>query len=372
MSSDDYVWKPSDTPTSFKPAMNTIACDKTGNILYAHQPTSFSSGSILGSNDGGKTWKQLYLPKLFTVSSIACDETGKKVVVCGYQILQNTRGDIFVSNDFGATFTIIDSATLPTNQIWNNIACDKKGEFLIVSGHKLSYSRSNNYVYISPDSGKTWTIQPDVSGDYITITSLICYTNSQNKICAALTMYYGDPTICTGIVYLYNNNQWTPQDDLTSSQTFYTSIASNVDGSKLTVCGYDNATGNGLVWLYDGTWQDISPNVPSPENKAWTSIALNGLGDQIMLVGKLGGISILVYLYENGSWSNKTDFFNPPDMDPIDVISNVYNNNSILINDNISIIIYTLYRKNIFIKVNIKNAIKISFYYYQPLLLLLS
>ena len=125
-----------------------------GNVVMG---LSAHDGTLLRSEDGGKTWVNLGAPPLY---DLAVDPTNAKVVV------GTTSDGLVHSADAGQTFTPIDSPVLLAFLAWTDIG--------------LFSTSVDGQVFLSTDEGTTWEARGEIEGqpesfaaDASTVISLV-------------------------------------------------------------------------------------------------------------------------------------------------------------------------------------------------------
>jgi hypothetical protein len=102
-------------------------------------------------------WTTTTLPTTY-INSPSISYDGKYILVVSSNEYQGNDTKIFVSNDYGATFTTI---TTETNQSWRTSAMSLDGKYMIAGGGHQSTGYGT--VYNSTDYGVTWNIIPEMS-----------------------------------------------------------------------------------------------------------------------------------------------------------------------------------------------------------------
>jgi photosystem II stability/assembly factor-like uncharacterized protein len=111
---------------------------------------------IYRSNDFGQTWRNVSNTNGFNENNwiaVSMSSDGK------YQTAVESYGNVFVSKDFGVTWTIIQDSRF-SNQNWISVSISATGQYQTVV-------QDNALIYCTNDYGNTW--------------SLVADTNLQNK-----------------------------------------------------------------------------------------------------------------------------------------------------------------------------------------------
>ena len=125
------------------PSFETItglAASQTLDRLYV---PNTGTNLIMASIDGGTTWSDLTSFTTFNITSVACDWTGRYVVV------STTYDGIWRSTDYGANWTKTNAPSGNAN--FQRIVSNSTGSRL------LAFDQEYTVVYVSLDSGATWT-----------------------------------------------------------------------------------------------------------------------------------------------------------------------------------------------------------------------
>jgi len=278
---------------------NTIVADISGRYLTVCRPYG-----IYSSSDFGGTWtlQTNGSPTGVNWSCLASDSTGQKTVAGNKGATGSMNGgSIYVSPYYSnynwttPTKLLNTDGTiagaLPINSQWTCLASDDSGQYLfaIISGV--------NTLYYSQDYGITWyqsSIPTPASPATNTWTCIACTRYSiqtpNNVFRLALTAYPGN-------LYISNDSgsTWTqPNVDNNNSIANYHNVALSDDGTFLVLAtsGFGDVNG---IWTgkYDGTsWTFVEQNnggssggdtnfPTSPAVTNWAWITTNGAGTAI-------------------------------------------------------------------------------------------
>ena len=125
------------------PSFETItglAASQTLDRLYV---PNTGTNLIMASTDGGTTWSDLTSFTTFNITSVACDWTGRYVVV------STIYDGIWRSTDYGANWTKTNAQSGNAN--FQRIVSNSTGSRL------LAFDQDYTVVHVSLDSGATWT-----------------------------------------------------------------------------------------------------------------------------------------------------------------------------------------------------------------------
>ena len=197
-----------------------------------------------------------------TITSIAMSSNGKKVAICSYN-------GLYLSTDSGSTFT------KTTFTIASYVTCSSDGT-------KLAATVNSRYIYTSSDSGSTWTNSNfSVVGNWLSITSssngtrlAACFDNNSIYVSAD------------------SGSTWTKTSAPSAN---WQCITSSSDGTKLAACEYYGyihvSTNSGGAWT-----QTIVPI------NAWGCITSSSDGTKLAAVVK----NEYIYISSNsgGAWTS--------------------------------------------------------------------
>ncbi len=141
---------------------HVMAASYYGDTVYVLNPTpnSLLSVGLHYSLDGGEIWEQSAASGLTAAPiQIAVHPSEAGVIALA------TQGGLFLSNDFGATFTRVGDAGIVTS-----VTFDPDGERLLFGFHSLfSYTLSNRQIVALPT---TPDVNPDQAILYITVNPI--------------------------------------------------------------------------------------------------------------------------------------------------------------------------------------------------------
>ncbi len=171
----------------------SVCCSADGNYIYMSEENGhivriqnrsepLNNGNIQGS------W-----------SSITCNSDGSKVYAC------MNPGNLYISTNYGVTFTILPISSPDVTKQWTCINTSNFG-----NGQYIAACANNDLIYLSNDSGTTWTpresprtwkaIEISVNGQYVNAAVNTGYIyNSTNS---GVSCYFYDTTIL-----IYKNNK---------------------------------------------------------------------------------------------------------------------------------------------------------------------
>jgi hypothetical protein len=215
-----------------------------------------ASQSIIGnfSSFANSSWIQSTAGGT-TWAAIAASSDGTRFVAAA-----NGAGNLYVSQDSGKTW----SSTGPVSGAWQAVASS-------ADGTKMAAAIAGGNIYTSTNSGVSWVVRTGVTKSWASLASsadgtrLVGVVNGEN-------IYYSTDS---GINWLAASSG--------ASKTWY-SVASSADGSNL-VAVVTTGSGNG-IWTNSGTtWAQTG--APA---KPWTSVASSADGNNLVAVETGGKI----------------------------------------------------------------------------------
>jgi photosystem II stability/assembly factor-like uncharacterized protein len=221
--------------------------------------------SVLGNFlNFGKTWSQSGAsPELFT--SIASSSDGTKLAATA----NGSSGTIYISSDSGKTWTITSPNGI-SSAAWSSIASS-------ADGTKLVAAVNSGSIYTSTNSGASWTLNGGTSS---ASWSAVASSSDGAKLVA---------TVNGGGIYTNSGSNWNISSAPSSKN--WISIASSSDGSKCVA-----AISGGLIYTNSGkTWAPSS--APS---SSWTSVASSSDGTR--LAAAISGGVIYTSTNSGASW----------------------------------------------------------------------
>lgn len=199
------------------------------------------SGSVYTSSNAGVTWVGRTVAGAQDWSLIASSADGKKLAAVVYD------GALYTSTDSGATWVERAGAGVRN---WVSITSNGDGtQLAAVENHYDSQSGQDvGYIYISTDSGATWTEQPAAG---VRNWQLITSSSSGTRLAAAVS---------GGSIYTSADSGVTWTEQPAAGARRWGSITNSADGMKLTVVDRFGANGlDGYVYTSnDGgvTWTE--------------------------------------------------------------------------------------------------------------------
>ena len=205
----------------------SVASSSDGAKLVAAAGDLLNIDYVYTSVDSGATWTQTGTAQAWT--SVASSADGTKLVAA------SEGGGIYTSVDSGATWTQTGTA-----QAWTSVASSADGTKL-VAGFTLptrtssGYLPAGGYLCTSADSGAAWTqTGPDVG--WMSVAS----SADGSKLVAAGAGAFTDPDGISGYSddYLYMSTDSGVTWNQTAIQDGWRAVASSADGTKLVAAVY--------------------------------------------------------------------------------------------------------------------------------------
>lgn len=255
----------------------SIASSADGSQLVA-----ITNSSFYISTDYGATWESRTLSPNPSFASVASSADGTKLIVGGYV------GPVYMSSDSGDTWTTLTDFDSDDKGLWYGVAVSADGSTIVaVDSYGSDYS--GGYVHVSRDGGQTWTQQTSLGvayrQDWLSTTASV---SADGNTIALVDMYGGSLNDWNGgYVYVTTDggSTWQAQTELGAAK--WSSIASSADGSKIIATQY-----NGNVYIskdFGDTWQEqVSLGGP----KFYTSTASSLDGSSFIVAASGDGVYV--------------------------------------------------------------------------------
>jgi hypothetical protein len=257
---------------------SAVSCNAQGSVIVA---TGYYGAGVYISNDYSKSYSKVAtLPYILTFyTDVTVSETGKYIGVSLYSTNNNIATSfIYISNDFGATWTK-SSSSIPSDHTFN--ALDASANFQYVAS--LDGSLGSGGVYMSSDFGASFSGPLTVSnlGGW---TSIAC-----DKLCKSIFA-----VVNGGGIWQSDNYGTSASWKLSSSapnNSFWKDITSDSIGLNLAAITESSSVPGSVYQSHDGgiTWD--ASNAPSGD---WKAIVSDGAGIQYVAALYGSGIFITV------------------------------------------------------------------------------
>lgn len=235
----------------------SVATSDDGTKAFA----TIINGSLMKSSDSGATWTPVSALGSKNWSKVAVSPTGQRVVAAVQ------RGPVYMSNDYGSTFSEVVALG---SRWWGQVQISSDGTRIALAANPDVPNGHPNTgrVYISSDSGATWTY----SELGTTATALSMSRNGQYLVMGAWNglMYsssdYGATwtTREAGTLRYYTEMSSTPDGSTVYASTLYTKILKSTD--------------------YGVTWTQLS----NAQNKIYRSVRNSSDGTKVIAVAQSG------------------------------------------------------------------------------------
>jgi len=315
---------------------SSITTSSDGTFVAAVLSHYHDGGGIYLSSNSGFTWSIVPddgnngLSGLQNIiwSSITTSSNGTFIAACC------DSGGIYLSSDAGITWSLVpdngnNGLSLLQVNGWNSISCSQDGTKIAAVVYDYNED-GNTGIYLSNDSGITWSLVPDdgnneLSGLQHKNWKSISYNQDGTKIAAVVYDYYEDGN--GGGIYLSNDsgNTWSlvPDDGnngLSGLQNQnWSSISYSRDGTKIAAAVLGGVNGGGIYLSNDSgnTWSLFNDLYTlQVQNQQWYSIIIDNQGS-IAAVSNFGifatamsfisGVFIYEFTFTTGSPPSDTD-----------------------------------------------------------------
>jgi hypothetical protein len=287
------IWTPRGQPGTW----TSIVCSADGTTVYA----AFT-GEIYASTDSGVTWALRNSSQSWYYVTCSADGT-KLAASCG------DYTPVFTSTNSGATFTEHSDSSYTVNSLASS-----------ADGTKLAVAAPGYDIFTSTNSGATWVDQPESLGvvDDLGWWSIACSTNGAEIVAVAKNVGFTQG----GWIYISDDSgvTWTPRAFTNNWQA----VASSADGTKLVAAVLGGqlytSTDSGTNWTpraFTTNWQAVASSADgtklvaavhygqlytstdsgtnwtaSDTNRAWQAVASSADGNKLFAVDHAGGIYI--------------------------------------------------------------------------------
>ncbi len=233
----------------------SISSSSDGTILVAASSDSWDNSYIYTSEDAGVNWIQRTGAGSHPWRTTAMSSDGTKMVAAA------NNEYLYISNNTGATWTRTGLGLMP----WISVSSSSDGTKLAaVAGGASTFGAGSYYVYTSEDSGTTWIEQ--INSTKMTSRFSIASSSDGTKL---VTLNSGTSGIGD---YIYKSVDsgatWLTQT--TAGQRFWKSISSSSDGTKFAAIVY-----GGYIYTYTPTQLSVI-STDAASSTTQISTTLNG------------------------------------------------------------------------------------------------
>jgi photosystem II stability/assembly factor-like uncharacterized protein len=255
------TWSTNATPQIW----SSVASSADGTRLVATVGNSTgSTGPIYTSTDSGMTWtSQSTGSGNRQWVSVASSADGSRLVAAVY------NGNIYTSVNYGANWTARDN-----QRFWTAVTSSADGK-------KLVAAVTGGNIYTSTNFGTNWTAQ---TGSGSLTWSALASSSDGTRLIAATGGGSGQ-------VYISSDSgvTWTVQTVSSTAGASWSSVASSSDGSHL--AAVYNVTSAGYIFTSSDSGVTWSQRTGAP-NADWAGVAMSADGSQIVAVPDPGFVYI--------------------------------------------------------------------------------
>ncbi|MGO8765895.1 MAG: WD40/YVTN/BNR-like repeat-containing protein [Limisphaerales bacterium] len=255
-----------------------IACSADGTKMAAGYNLATSGGYLFFSTNSGAAWNDWSESSGAAFwSGIASSADGTHLIACaGYSPYDSQSGYVYLSANSGVTWTL---QTTPGSQAWSSVASSASGNILVVVAH-------NGYLLVSVNGGGNWST---LTGSQLW-TSVACSSSGTNMVAVE----------GNGYIYTSTNAGSYWQLSTNVSGAAWSSVVSSADGSRLVAA----SSASGLIYVST----DFGTNWV-PENSTvsgnLTGVASSGDGSRLAVTAGGSGATGSIYGSSNSgeTWS---------------------------------------------------------------------
>ena len=243
------------------------------SIAIGYNCGDFNQGVLMpGLSDAGNDFKLIELPYSPTNTqnywtAISTDATGQYVAAVLDGSQAGTTGGIWVSSNYGATWTLGTLLKNPGSYQWSCIAVSYSGNYMVA----CEKNGGSGHTWLSTNFGQTWNYPTDPNNPPPeNWTACAISSNGQN------ILVVNDSNGTNGVWRTINGGANWSQPISTNGNWNWTAAAMSPDASKQVICA-----NVGDVWLstnYGATWtRQVSVSDPPSSNK-WTGVSISDNG----------------------------------------------------------------------------------------------
>jgi photosystem II stability/assembly factor-like uncharacterized protein len=226
-------WVQNDLPTL---AWQSVASSADGSNLVAAAYIPARSNSIYASSDAGATWAQLTNAPKLGWYSIASSADGSKLAAVAFG---NTN--IYTSTNFGATWRTNEVSRGPdgAQSVWTTIASSADGSRLVAAG---GGTLGSGNIFISTNFGAAWTLTATNILPSHGYSEWIYVASSADGRRLAAVSELGAPG---GVITSTNSGAtWMTNSTPALADATWNSVALSADGARMVVSvGYPSYSG---------------------------------------------------------------------------------------------------------------------------------
>jgi hypothetical protein len=258
------TWMPTSAPTNYFWSSAASSADGTKFFVVAFANIfDNSGGAIFISTNSGANWTQTSAPTNNYWTSVASSADGSKLVAVG--------DGIFTSTNSGATWT---QQTNPRNVGWFSVASSGDGTKLVI--------QVPDGIYRSINSGVTWTqiTPPPILWPGKSSSQVIASSADGTRLVAA---FYGDANYNGCPIYISTNSGATWTVTIAPSNN-WNSVTSSADGTKIVALAGSAFGPQDVGPIYTSTNSGATWTSNAVPNQEWTSVACSADGNKLVAV----------------------------------------------------------------------------------------
>jgi len=206
------------------------------------------NGPILVTADGGRTWANGALANPTPGASLTRFWRSVDISADGrIAVAADQNGDLFRSADGGATWSVmpLKVGTTTITENWYRIRISDDGSVIAVVGNSFGGAVAGTGIYVSHDSGQSWTKGNNLTADYSAIAM------SGNGQVITVSVSNPNPGVAAGTAARASGRVLRSTDGgatfaaltLPGADTDWRTVATSADGNKLAVAAGLFATG---------------------------------------------------------------------------------------------------------------------------------
>jgi photosystem II stability/assembly factor-like uncharacterized protein len=304
------------TATSVNLALSAVAMDYAGTRVIATTAISNATGIYVSTSPF--TWVKSTFENGYTrLSRVEVSANGNKVVAINYY------GDVWVSSDAGATWTIPTGVT--AGYKWNCIAMSSDGSRIILGGQNVPPLMSNNggtsFSGLSLISATYYGCAMSADGTKIAfsqyVTGVMVSTNSGSTFSLSLPNSFNSTTYNYGsIVMSADGNKMAVVPTQANSPVIvwrntdtWTVTSGNVSASSTTGVLKRSADGSVLISASSNSTAPIAPRISTNWGTTWSNLPSNvgNVFSDAISISQDGGMIVMGQYSSNGAIFQSTD-----------------------------------------------------------------
>jgi len=266
------IW--AQTGASTNEAWQAMACSADGSKLLV-----VSQQHVYTSTNSGVSWTTANPTPSSSLWQGAASSANGVILAAG------SYGGIYISTNSGLTWLLNTNA--PTNFWYWSVACSADGIKMVAAPYYDTVAGNPQLLYVSKDSGTTWTATSAPSNHW---TSVASSADGTKLIALAFN----------GPIYTSTNSgaSWTSNNVV----GYWRSVACSTDGTKAVAVADPGqlytSINSGVAW---------SSHFVSGSGTGFGSVASSADGTRLVVVGRQGSAPIFVSTNSGNSWVKQTN-----------------------------------------------------------------